>query len=91
MWPSAANIFLTWWFLPSVIVNSTYETVKTLNSISWNSSNVYREFEIIKDSKKFIVEAGESKDYRFKLKKGENNITLRGNGTIEFRFRKEVL
>ena len=48
-------------------------------------------FEIIKDSKKFIVEAGESKDYRFKLKKGENNITLRGNGTIEFRFRKEVL
>lgn len=49
------------------------------------------EFEIIKDSKKFIVEAGESKDYRFKLKKGENNITLKGNGTIEFRFRKEVL
>ena len=49
------------------------------------------EFEIIKDSKKFIVEAGESKDYRFKLKKGNNNITLKGNGTIEFRFRKEVL
>ena len=49
------------------------------------------EFEIIKDSKKFIVEAGESKDYRFKFKKGENNITLKGNGTIEFRFRKEVL
>ena len=48
-------------------------------------------FEIIKDNKKYVVEAGESKDYRFKLKKGNNNITLRGNGTIEFRFRKEVL
>lgn len=48
-------------------------------------------FEIIKDNKKYVVESGESKDYRFKLKKGNNNITLKGNGTIEFRFRKEVL
>ena len=48
-------------------------------------------FEIIKDNKKYIVESGTSKDYRFKLKKGNNNITLKGNGTIEFRFRKEVL
>lgn len=48
-------------------------------------------FEIIKDNKKYVVESGTSKDYRFKLKKGDNNITLKGNGTIEFRFRKEVL
>ena len=48
-------------------------------------------FEIIKDNKKYVIESGESKDYRFKLKKGNNNITLKGNGTIEFRFRKEVL
>ena len=48
-------------------------------------------FEIVLDNKKYIVESGISKDYRFKLKKGNNNITLKGNGTIEFRFRKEVL
>ena len=47
--------------------------------------------EIILDNKKYTVEAGASKDYRFKFKKGANNLTLKGNGTIEFRFRKEVL
>ena len=49
------------------------------------------QFEITLDNKKYVVEAGTSKDYRFKLKKGNNNITLKGNGTIEFKFRKEVL
>ena len=41
------------------------------------------------------VEKGDWIDLRsaetVKLKKGENNITLKGNGAIEFRFRKEVL
>ena len=49
------------------------------------------QFEIVLGNKKYIVESGTSKDYRFKLKKGNNNITLKGNGIIEFRFRKEVL
>ena len=49
------------------------------------------QFEIILDNKKYTVKAGASKDYRFKFKKGANNLTLKGNGTIEFRFRKEVL
>ena len=49
------------------------------------------QFEITLDNKKYVVEAGVSKDYRFKLKSGINNLTLKGNGTIEFRFRKEVL
>ena len=49
------------------------------------------QFEITLDNKKYVVEAGTSKDYRFKFKKGANNLTLKGNGTIEFRFRKEVL
>ena len=35
--------------------------------------------------------SGETKDYRFKLKKGDNHLKLKGNGTIEFKFRKEVL
>ena len=49
------------------------------------------QFEIVLDNKKYTVNSGTSKDYRFKLKKGNNNITLKGNGTIEFKFRKEVL
>ena len=48
-------------------------------------------FEITLDNVKYVVEAGEGKDYRFKFKVGANNLTLKGNGTIEFRFRKEVL
>lgn len=52
---------------------------------------VSSKFEITKDSKTYIVEAGESKDYRFKLKKGNNKMTIKGNGSIEFKFRKEVL
>ena len=27
----------------------------------------------------------------FKLKKGDNHLKLKGNGTIEFKFRKEVI
>ena len=49
------------------------------------------QFEIALDNKKYTVKAGASKDYRFKLRKGNNNLTLKGDGTIEFRFRKEVL
>ena len=49
------------------------------------------QFEITLDNKKYTVKAGTSKDYRFKLRKGNNNLTLKGDGTIEFRFRKEVL
>ena len=48
-------------------------------------------FEITLNNKKYVVEAGTGKDYRFKLKKGTNNLTLKGNGSIEFKFRKEVL
>lgn len=48
-------------------------------------------FEIVKDGKVFKVSQGESKDYRFRLSKGYNNLTLKGNGSIEFRYRKEVL
>ena len=49
------------------------------------------DFEISLDGKKYNVSAGVSKDYRFKLKQGNNRLTVKGNGTIEFKFRKEVL
>ena len=47
--------------------------------------------EVIKDDISYLFEAGENKNYRFKFKPGVNNLTLKGNGTIEFKFRKEVL
>ena len=43
------------------------------------------------DNKTFKFQAGETKDYRFRLKKGENSLKIKGEGTIEFKFRKEVL
>lgn len=82
------------------ILQDTKFTVNGISNISiYNSSSIDIEpiivasskFEITKDSKTYIVETGESKDYRFKLSKGSNKLTLKGNGSIEFKFRKEVL
>lgn len=82
------------------VLQDTKFTISGTNNVNiYNSSAIDIEpvivassnFEIIKDNKKFIVEVGESKDYRFKLSKGNNNLTIKGNGSIEFRFRKEVL
>ena len=46
---------------------------------------------ITKDDIEYAVEAGETKDYRFELGKSENVLTIVGNGTIEFKFKVEVL
>ena len=82
------------------VLQDTKFTVDNILSVSiYNSSIIDIEptiiassqFEITLDNKKYVVEVGTSKDYRFKLKKGSNNLTLKGNGTIEFKFRKEVL
>ena len=82
------------------VLQDTKFTVNGTSSVSiYNSSVIDVEpeiiasngFEITLDNKKYTVETGVSKDYRFKLKSGINNLTLKGNGTIEFRFRKEVL
>ncbi len=47
--------------------------------------------EVVKDGVTYRFNGGSSKDYRFELSIGENNMTIRGNGSIEFKFRKEVL
>lgn len=77
----------------SFIVNGT-STINLYNSSAIEIDPIIvtsNNFELIKDGKSYIVQSGESKDYRFKLKKGNNKITIKGTGTIEFRFRKEVL
>ena len=43
------------------------------------------------NNKAFEFQKGENKDYRFRLDKGENSLKIEGKGTIEFKFRKEVL
>ena len=47
--------------------------------------------EVIKDDVTYMFKHGTSEDYRFELSVGENNMLIKGNGSIEFKFRKEVL
>lgn len=49
------------------------------------------DMEIIKGTTTFKFKAGESKSWSFKLDKGLNNLTIKGTGTIEFKWYKEVL
>jgi phage-related protein len=39
----------------------------------------------------YKFKAGITRDYRFSLDKGQNSLTVQGNGSVEFAFRKEVL
>lgn len=48
-------------------------------------------FTILHDGKEFKVIVGTSQDHDFVLKPGENRMTLRGNGHIEFLFHKELI
>ena len=93
------NIWDNFNFELDVLQDTKFTVNGTSNVSIYNSSIIDIEptiiassqFEITLDNKKYVVEGGTSKDYRFKFKKGSNNIALKGNGTIEFRFRKEVL
>lgn len=46
---------------------------------------------IVKDNTIFNVPAGESESFDFVLFKGENKMTVTGNGQISFKFRKELI
>ena len=47
--------------------------------------------EIVKDDITYSIEKGKTNDWQFVLGVGENHLTVKGTGTIEFEFRKEVL
>ena len=49
------------------------------------------EFYVIKGDTTYKFNVGSTKDWRFTLDKGNNNLILKGTGNIEFVFRKEVL
>ncbi len=47
--------------------------------------------EIIKNDTSYKFIKGSTKDYRFELDIGDNRMILKGYGSIEFKFRKEML
>jgi hypothetical protein len=49
------------------------------------------DMEIVKDDITYSIEKGTTNDWQFVLSVGENHLTVKGTGTIEFEFRKEVL
>lgn len=49
------------------------------------------DMEIIKGNTTFKFKAGQAKSWSFKLDKGLNDLTVKGTGTIEFKWYKEVL
>ena len=49
------------------------------------------DMEIVKDDITYSIEKGKTNDWQFVLGVGENHLTVKGTGTIEFEFRKEVL
>ena len=49
------------------------------------------DMEIVKDDITYSIEKGTTNDWQFVLGVGENHLTVKGTGTIEFKFRKEVI
>lgn len=82
-----------------VLQDSKFDTSGSKNISIYNASatNIIpsvicsSSMEVIKGNTTYKFNSGTSKDYRFELSIGENNMTVKGNGTIEFKFRKEVL
>lgn len=54
-------------------------------------SSISGVMEVTKNNIIYKFNSGTSKDFVFELGIGQNDMTIKGNGTIEFRFRKEVL
>ena len=49
------------------------------------------DMDIIKDNVTYKITAGVVKGWNFALDKGENKLTVKGNGNIEFKFKKELI
>ena len=74
-------------------VNNT----KDINLINTGIIKVYptiicdSDMEIIKDNITYKISKGISKSWKFALNKGENKLIVKGNGNIEFKFKKELI
>lgn len=86
-------------FLTDVLQETSFyiEGSKIVNIINQSAISieptiiVNGKFNINHNGKVLALETGSHKNWRFKLKPGENIINIYGNGYIEFQFRKEVL
>lgn len=71
--------------------------IKDINLINNGIIKVYptitsdSDMEIIKDNITYKISKGISKSWNFILNKGENKLTVKGNGNIEFKFKKELI
>lgn len=82
-----------------MVQNTKFNVIENESITLYNNSavGVYpiiicdNNFEIIKNNITYRFVPGEMKSFDFKLDKGENNLLLKGNGTIEFKWFKEVL
>lgn len=82
-----------------MVQNTKFEVNGTENIQLYNNGAVginpivicSTDMEIIKGNTTFKFKAGEVKSWSFKLDKGINKLTVKGNGTIEFKWYKEVL
>lgn len=82
-----------------IVQNTKFNVIENESITLYNNSavGVYptiicdNNFEIIKNNITYRFVPGEMKSFDFKLDKGENNLLLKGNGTIEFKWFKEVL
>lgn len=82
-----------------MVQNTKFNVIENESITLYNNSavGVYpiiicdNNFEIIKNNITYRFAPGEVKSFDFKLDKGENNLLLKGNGTIEFKWFKEVL
>src|SRR5690625_629106 len=74
-------------------VNGT-ENIKLINPCSnviIPKIRASSDFEVVKDNQTFIIPEGTSESSEFILNIGENDLTILGNGEIEFQFYKELL
>lgn len=86
-------------FLTDCLQSTTFDVQGALQVciINYGSRNITptvitdTPMKIIKNDIEYFLEAGETKDYRLELEKGEQLITIVGNGTIKFEFKVEVI
>lgn len=85
-------------FETDIMQDSSFDIASTKSITLYNTSAISitpsvvcsSTFSVIKSGITYNFSPGTTKDFRFTLDKGLNNLTINGTGNIEFNFRKEV-
>lgn len=86
-------------FLLDYAQNTEFDVEESINITLYNPGieptkpkiQTTNEMQIIKDGTIFNIPAGESSSYDLILMPGKNELKIKGNGSISFRFRKELI